>query len=143
MEKGKIIFLITGHGQFATGINDAIEMIAGKADNSAFIPFSGKSVAAYEEELTQFFTDAAPENVICFTDLLGGTPNKSCSKFSLQYSNVFVLSGTNLGMILEGLGLRLFVTDPYELCKQLVNTGKEGITFFEPDTPTESPSDGI
>ncbi|AZP03186.1 PTS sugar transporter subunit IIA domain-containing protein [Jeotgalibaca ciconiae] len=31
--------MITGHGEFSLGINDALEMIAGKQEGVKFVPF--------------------------------------------------------------------------------------------------------
>ena len=46
------------------------------------------------------------EHVVCFTDLLGGTSFKNVLNFHDKTS--FVISGTNIAMLLEGLMMRIW-----------------------------------
>ncbi|UYY08039.1 PTS mannose transporter subunit IIA [Enterococcus faecalis] len=84
------------------------------------------------------------EQVICFTDLLGGTPFKTCVEFSMTKKQVFVISGTNIAMLLEGLMMRNSGIEPVELAKSVVKVGKSNIVLFEKNNEVEELSeDGI
>ena len=124
-------FLITGHGHFATGMSEAVKMIAGEVAGITAIPFLETAVTSYQDEIQQFMAENQHQPIICFTDLLGGTPYKTCVEFSLEQEQVYVLSGTNLGMLIEGTALRLFVEDAETLSQQLVTAGRENIGLFQ------------
>lgn len=83
------------------------------------------------------------DQVICFTDLLGGTPFKTCVEFSEEKDQVFVVSGTNLGMLLEGLMMRNSVTDSFEIAETVVQAGKSNIMLLKNNETEELPEEGI
>ena len=51
------------------------------------------------------------------------------------------MSGTNLGMLLEGLMMRNSVTDSFEIAETVVQAGKSNITFK--NNETEELEEGI
>lgn len=136
-------FLITGHSEFSIGMQSALAMIAGELEDVIIIPFLA------EETVDEYRQKVAAEihmfdQAICFTDLLGGTPFKTCVEFSEGKDQVFVVSGTNLGMLLEGLMMRNSVTDPFEIAETVVQAGKSNIVLFEKNNETEElPEEGI
>ena len=67
------------------------------------------------------------EHVVCFTDLLGGTSFKNVLNFYDKTS--FVISGTNIAMLLEGLMMRNSGIEPFELAKSVVKVGKVILCF--------------
>ena len=127
-----IHYIITGHGEFSTGLLNALEMIAGKQENLTIIPFKeGDALEAYQANLAERLeNNPSGEGHIFFTDLLGGTPYKTCVSLSLMKENCYVLSGTNLGMFLEGVALRTFMDDPKTLCETIKGSGKDNIEYF-------------
>ncbi|HFE9852858.1 PTS sugar transporter subunit IIA [Enterococcus faecalis] len=136
-------FLITGHSEFSIGMQSALAMIAGELEDVIIIPFlAEETVDEYRQKVAaeiQMF-----DQTICFTDLLGGTPFKTCVEFSEGKDQVFVVSGTNLGMLLEGLMMRNSVTDPFEIAETVVQAGKSNIVLFEKKNETEElPEEGI
>ena len=84
--------VITGHGNYATGMKSALELIAGPKDNVlAFDFFKEES----EEQFSLKFKDLDKKNNYLFAcDLIGGTPYKVASRLEL---NKEILIGTNLG----------------------------------------------
>lgn len=136
-------FLITGHSEFSIGMQSALAMITGELEDVIIIPFlAEETVDEYRQKVAaeiQMFDQA-----ICFTDLLGGTPFKTCVEFSEEKDQVFVVSGTNLGMLLEGLMMRNSVTDSFEIAETVVQAGKSNIMLFEKNNETEElPEEGI
>lgn len=95
--------IIAGHGNFATGILSALELISGKQDNIRAVDFE-ESMSA--DDLGKKIDDAlvsfkGVDAVVLFTDLKGGTP---FNQGFLRYHNserVAVVAGANLGMLLS------------------------------------------
>ncbi len=101
-------FLLTGHGEFAPGLASALELVAGKQEAFKVVPFDVEKAAEYPEllhtEIEQLReqTDA----VLVFVDLLGGTPFNQAMINTQSISDVNVVTGTNLPMLIETLFTR-------------------------------------
>jgi len=140
-----ITFIATGHGNFGTGIGSSVKLIAG--DQEAFYPidFDGQ---IGQDELSKIYLDAIAKggnkDVIFCTDLIGGTPFKTACelKYGHPEYNIEVMSGTNLGILIEGLMSRTFSEDVKALADQLVNTGKEQVIRFELPSKVEEADTG-
>ncbi len=123
-------FVLTGHGEFATGLASAIDMVAG--DQAAFkvVPFSGDAAATYGDDLKAAITamsDECPEGVLVFVDLLGGTPFNQAMMISQDVPNMQIVTGTNLPMLIELLFLRNGA-NLSELAENAVTVGQAGIS---------------
>lgn len=127
-------FMITGHGTYAPGMHGAMEMIAGTQEKVRVIPFlQGMTLEEFQDEMVSSinFLKQEVNEIVIFTDLLGGTPFKTAAEQALFQQNIEVVSGTNLSMLIEGTMLRLGVTSASEFVDQLLQTGKEGINKLE------------
>lgn len=141
--------IITGHGQFAEGIHDATEMIAGKQENYKKVLFlEGMDLTALQDELKENIDSLLSTNqgVVILTDLKGGTPFNNSMLLSTAYENVEVISGTNLPISIEASMHSQIKEDAKELADYLVEIGRAGIevaelSFDEPSTEDEG--DGI
>lgn len=88
--------VITGHGNYATGMKSALELIAGSKDNVLAFDFPKEES---EEQFSLKFKDLDKKNNYLFAcDLMGGTPYKVVSRLDL---NKEILIGTNLGGLLD------------------------------------------
>ena len=88
--------VITGHGNYATGMKSALELIAGPKDNVLAFDFLKEES---EEQFSSKFKDLDKKNNYLFAcDLMGGTPYKVVSRLDL---NKEILIGTNLGGLLD------------------------------------------
>ena len=88
--------VITGHGNYATGVKSALELIAGPKDNVLAFDFLKEES---EEQFSLKFKDLDKKNNYLFAcDLMGGTPYKVVSRLDL---NKEILIGTNLGGLLD------------------------------------------
>ena len=88
--------VITGHGNYATGMKSALELIAGPKDNVLAFDFPKEES---EEQFSLKFKDLDKKNNYLFAcDLMGGTPYKVASRLDL---NKEILIGTNLGGLLD------------------------------------------
>ncbi|BES64192.1 PTS galactosamine/N-acetylgalactosamine transporter subunit IIA [Gottschalkiaceae bacterium SANA] len=122
--------VLTGHGNFATGILSAVELIAGKQDGIQAVDFSdGMSVKELDLELKQAATAVDGENgLVFFSDLVGGSPFKS-SVLLAQSLDAEVIAGTNLPMILSVI-FTAKSQSPLSLKEQALEEGKNGVLAF-------------
>ncbi|MGL4796844.1 MAG: hypothetical protein ACRC1Y_02345 [Paraclostridium sp.] len=95
------MIIITGHGNFASGLKSSLDLIVGNFDFVKFIDFTEeKSPDTLKKEIINCI-DGEDRKIYIFTDLVGGTPFKVSSELTLEYSNIEVLCGTNLPMLVE------------------------------------------
>ena len=143
--------VVSGHGNFATGLTSSLKLIAGDLSAYHAVDFvEGHG----EEELTNGLKNAIEDllqtcdGVLVMTDLVGGSPFKMAAMLSVGYPNVRVLGGTNLGMLLETKFMSQYSDDVQALAEGAINTGKECMTLFDvsslaPKAEVEEDSDGI
>lgn len=95
------MIIITGHGKFASGLKTSLDLIVGNYDFVKPIDFTEeKSPESLKSEI-KTFVESIEDKVYIFTDLVGGTPFKVSSELTLEHSNIEVLCGTNLPMLVE------------------------------------------
>ena len=95
------MIIITGHGKFGYGLKSSLNIIVGENDSIRFVDFTEeKSPESLKEEIKRNLKETNGK-VYIFTDLLGGTPFKVSSELALENSNIEVLCGTNLPMLVE------------------------------------------
>lgn len=125
--------VVVGHGEFATGISSTVEMVAGVQPAYEAISFlEGITPENLLESIDLAINNVNQgSGVIVFTDLKGGTPHQMSIHAAMSHDGVEVLSGTNVGMILEGAIVRTMMEDVKELSLKLVSTGIEQITRFD------------
>lgn len=123
-----IKIIITGHGNFATGMKSALEIIAGEHNKIIALDFLG------EDDGTELMKDFQQKinNVptLIFTDLYGGTPFRTAFKLAYEDEKIGVLTGTNLGMLLEILPLLENTTSIQELMNQVEENYSEYFNKF-------------
>ena len=126
--------LVTGHGNFATGISSSVKLIAGMPEKYEMVDFVETDGV---DELAAKLSDAMDrlsdcEGILVFSDLPGGSPFKTAVEVGMTKSNrVEVLSGTNLGMIIELSMARGFIQDMDTLVNMALDTGKNQVVRFE------------
>ncbi|MBY6277597.1 PTS sugar transporter subunit IIA [Symbiobacterium thermophilum] len=138
--------IITGHGEFAPGLAQALSMIAGPQPHFAAVPFREEApLADYERSLADALADllGRTAGVLIFTDLLGGTPFRTAMLLASRHDNVAVLTGTNLPMLIETGLLAAAESDVQTLARQAVETGTGGVQWVRmpPEGPGNRPAD--
>lgn len=127
--------LVTGHGHFATGLGSALQLIAGSADNLAFVDFEADhSTDTLKENLGKALDGLKDcDGVLVLSDLTGGSPFKMAveCKFERPDQNIEVVSGTNLSMLVEGFVMMGAYTSPLDMAEALITAGKNYIVRFE------------
>ncbi len=94
-------FLITAHGTFSSGIKSSLDIIIGRTENVFVINAYVDSNASIEEDLNAVLRNvSADDELIVFTDLLGGSITNQVLRYALR-ENVHVVSGINLPLVIE------------------------------------------
>ncbi|MFV0379493.1 MAG: PTS galactosamine/N-acetylgalactosamine transporter subunit IIA [Anaerorhabdus sp.] len=126
--------ILTGHGNFASGLNSAITLITGKQENFEVVDFVQEhSVEDLSNNLLKAIDNLKEcSDILVFTDLVGGSPFKTAVEVSMKTeSKLTVLGGTNLGMLIECAMARGFMDNPDDLVNIALNTGKDQVIKYE------------
>lgn len=122
--------VLSGHGEFASGLYSSIQLIAGKQEGFQVVDFSeGMSSDDLQESLK-----AAVESVehgqgtIIFTDIPGGTPFNQSVILSTKKEKLRVVSGTNLPALLDGSFSRELALEDF--VSKVLASGKDGLQEF-------------
>lgn len=121
-----IRIILASHGSLAEGMADSVSMLYGTPEQFYILRLKPDDIATDFGEKIEKLLDQNGENIIV-TDILGGTPFNQSMYLAANYSNVRVITGMNLGMILELLMQRdnLGLDECVEL---VVNTGKDSVS---------------
>lgn len=138
--------VVTGHGNFGSGLSSSVSLIAGKPAHYEYVDFLAEySTDDLDRELRNAFDRLKGcEGIVVFSDLPGGSPFKTAVMVAQDYENVHVIGGTNLPMVIEIAMARTMIEDADTLVDMALNTGKDQIVKFElkKKADTEA-SDGI
>lgn len=95
--------ILSGHGGFASGLEQAMKQILGEQPQFIAIDFPEASTTALlTSQMEQALAQLDPQQEVVFlTDLLGGTPFRVASTLALQQPGREVITGTNLQLLLE------------------------------------------
>lgn len=120
--------VVTGHINFASGMATAVRAIVGAQPQMAFIDFAESlSTDQLEEALRQAANGMdSGDGVLFLTDLPGGSPCNRAIHILMGGSNVEVLAGANLPMIVNAAFERDGVS-PGELVAILMEIGTASI----------------
>lgn len=125
--------IVTGHGNFASGIESTIKLLAGSINGVKYIDFTGDM---NEKDLAEKYQKLllTEEKTLFFCDLVGGTPYKQAVVASADKERtVAVVAGCNVGSLLE-LGLNssaLQAKSISEVATTFVETSKNNTKVFK------------
>lgn len=126
--------LITGHGEFAAGMQSAAKMIAGECEVIKYVKFlEGMSTEQLADQLNAAFDSLSScDGVVVLADLPGGSPFKTAveCKYARPDQKIEVVAGTNLPMIVTGATLVEDESDPKALADELIEVGKDCLVPF-------------
>lgn len=138
--------IVTGHGNFASAMSSAFELIAGKNEDVKFIDFDDNSPLNLENRINDTINSfGSDDEVVILCDLVGGTPFKTSVECSTKSKiNVEVIGGCNLPMLINIALSKDFSENLDELVNATVDAGKESILHFTFNSKTkEIDEDGI
>lgn len=95
--------VVSGHLNFATGMQSAVEAIAGKQEQLVFVDFlESMSTDELEAQLLAAAKEVdTGDGVLFLTDIYGGSPTNRAINILLQNPQVEVVCGANLSMIVN------------------------------------------
>lgn len=136
--------IVSGHGNFATGITSALNLILGNQDNYKTVDFPESDTAT---ELENNIKNAIQslnhcEQIIIFCDLLSGSPFNISIMEAMKNENIKVIYGTNLGMLIESMMKRNMGVEFDNIVNEAIEIGQTQIGLFtvvqdEEDDPFE------
>lgn len=92
--------LIASHGHLASGLQSSLEILTGLGKEVSVID-AYVDDRDYTKDIKNFVEDLNGKTGIIFTDLLGGSVNQKVMLEVAQKKNIFVITGTNLAVVLS------------------------------------------
>lgn len=137
--------ILTGHGTFAEGLGGALEMVGGPQESFEAVPFHEDEAGTFGEKLASAISQMASawDGVLVFCDLMGGTPFNQAMMASASISNVEVVTGANLPMLLEVLSVRTPASTLDELAECAVTAGRFGVDRKKLELAEDSDDDDL
>jgi PTS system N-acetylgalactosamine-specific IIA component len=100
----KKVIILSGHGNFATGIQSSIEFLAGRNEDIYYIDFLVNDTEVLLKEKFNSILDKNTESQVLFIcDILGGTPFKTAAEIANENEAIEVVAGCNVGSIIQTL----------------------------------------
>lgn len=128
MAKSVRKFLIATHGNLATGVKSTLDIIIGQTENVFLIEAYVKENKGIEDDLAALLKKMGKnEELIIFTDLLGGSITNQAVRFT-QGRNVHIVSGFNLALLIEIL-MADSNTPAAEVIESAIHNAKEQIVY--------------
>lgn len=92
--------IITGHGNFGSGLYSSLKLVFGINENIKYVDFiEGMSYEELKNKI-ELEIEREQKNII-LTDIKGGSPFRVGAELSINNSNIVVMSGTNIPLLLE------------------------------------------
>ncbi|WML33840.1 PTS galactosamine/N-acetylgalactosamine transporter subunit IIA [Clostridium sp. OS1-26] len=136
--------VVSGHGNFASGIMSSLELIAGKQENVIGVDFTIKdNIESLQSKLENAAKELSGcEGILFLTDIAGGSPFRTCALLCQELKNSRVVAGTNVGMILE-ISLSREGISIEELKNMALQSGISAVKAFEPREKKQVNNNGI
>lgn len=120
--------LICTHGEMANGIINSLELIAGEVKNVKALSVNMEdTIEQIKSSIEDFINGCLPEDdKIILTDIPGGSTTQASFYFISTEKRVHVLTGLNLGLLLEIYlsseeDTRLLLTNSLQAGKETLN----------------------
>ena len=131
--------LVSGHGNFASGLTTALELLAGPQEAYRAVDFLPEySADELKEKMQKAVAElGACDSVLILTDLTGGTPYNVASKLRLEQLEASkapaleVIGGANLGGVMEACMTRQLDCSVKELAASVCRAAKEQVVHFQ------------
>lgn len=128
--------IVTSHGHLAEEILKSASMIAGDVSDILTVSMEAEDgLEGTTEKMKKAFAQCADAPLVVIADLFGGTPFNVASMLAGNRAFTRVVSGMNLGMIIEYSVTG--IEDENELADYLVQIGRQGV-FTQPVLPEEN-----
>lgn len=135
--------IVTGHGNFATGILSTLKLIVGEQEAVWGVDFpESHSIDNLRDNLLAVLSNGA-DGYLILSDLEGGSPYNTSVKLMVECTdkNIQVLAGANFSMLVTAALQREGVTLS-ELTEEVLKAGHDGIVEFKLAAPKAAEPDG-
>lgn len=96
--------IVATHKTYGKGLIESAKRLTGESLES-FV-FVGLEENDGIEDFVKKLSDLGYKDVFaCFTDLVGGSPSRACLEFFWDSTNIPIITGVNLPMVLESTSL--------------------------------------
>ena len=126
MSDTRLTFIIA-HSNLAKALLSSVEKILGKQDNTFIYSNEHDSMVILADKIDAQIKASHAENIVCFTDLKGGSCWNLASMLNRKYKEITVISGVNLPMLTTYFNNRHKMAFG-ELIDKTVADGCRGIT---------------
>lgn len=121
-------FIIASHGDLAKELKNSVQMIMGNTyEMDAVCMDPERTMDSIKEEISEKLNNDNNAEYIILTDVLGGSIANLCAEFT-RCSNVHIVTGFNLSLVLEMLSLKDAMSTK-ELIDHCVHQAKNGIVY--------------
>ena len=125
--------LLTSHGEMAKGMLNSCKLFFGNdlKKCEAVCLEANENIIDFDIKLEKALKilDEYNEGVVVCCDLYGGTPSNRMLEFLYKKRHIRVLTGMNLGLVMELLTIRESVNSIEEISmKEILDTCKNGIS---------------
>lgn len=137
--------IVCGHGTFASGLTQAVRLIAGMPEKYIAVDYLQEDSADdLEYKLKEALKElkGCGEGILMFTDVVDKVPCRVCRQLAEKYTGEYrieIISGTNLGMLVEANMARGFMRDLNTLASLAVETGKAQVMWASSADTNEAP----
>ena len=143
-----LAIIITGHGQFASGIHSALTLISGTSPDVHAVNFEeGDTPDALGEKLAKILKIYENDSVVIFTDIIGGAPFRQAALLASSRENLDVVYGTTLHMLVEAVLEKDHCGDVRKLVADLLPAARDGIgslsTYTRKQPPPPATEEGL
>lgn len=131
--------ILTGHGQYASGLKSGLNLVVGNLDNVRAIDFEGDRVDAYKVKLKESISEmlAKYDSLAIATDIAGGTPYNTAVTLTNEDQRVMVFSGLNFQLAYELSNLE---SDVKSYADEAIRVAKDGVSYFVMNNDNEDTS---
>ena len=126
--------IISGHGNFASGLRSSLKLIAGEPSNVEYVDFeeTDSTDTLKEKYYVSLKNLENCDSILGLSDLAGGSPFKTLVEVKTEIEKPMeVIGGTNLPMALEISMTKDIIDDFSSLSDSALEVGKNGVVKFE------------
>ena len=128
--------VVTGHGTLASGMKEAVKLLAGKPEAFAAVDYRQEDTADdYEENLKDVLRQMTEvSSVLILVDMVEAMPYKTAVSLKNKLKDekqIEIVAGVNLGMLTQVNLARGYVYDVKTLADLAVSEGKKHIVKYE------------
>ena len=133
--------IVTGHGQFASGLTSSVKLLAGMPEKFCAVDYLQEDTADDLEEKLEDAVESLKEcsGILILADLAGGTPFRTAADLMVENNGIpmRLIAGVNLGMLIQANMARGYVESLDDLSEMAVDEGRKQITLLEKEVIEE------